>query len=511
MKRYRRIYILLGVLAVACVATFGVMRFEEHKEQIKNSDEIILALSADSVQSLSWEYESEEGEEESLAFHRDETWLYDEDEAFPVDEEKIGALLEQFEAFGVSFIIEEVEDYGQYGLDDPVCTINLATEDASYEILLGDYSSMDSERYVSIGDGNVYLVSNDPLDSFAVTLSDMIDHDETPSFDSGATEITFAGTENYDIAYEENSTDSYCADDIYFTQQDGSNLPLDTSLVNSYLDNISNLNLTDYATYNATEEELKSYGLDEPELTVTVDYSLENEEGEETSETFVLNVSRDPEEKAASEEKEAERMESEADAEGAEEAAATEEAAGEAAVSGAAETAAEAEQSMEEEEITAYARVGESQIVYRISSEEYKNLMAASYDDLRHPEVLSADFADIYQIDISLEDNTYTLTSEETDDVRTWYYSEEELEISDLQNALKNLKANSFTEEQPTDKEEISLTVYLENENHPTVQIELYRCDGENCLAVVDGEPVSYISRAGVVDLIEAVHAIVLN
>ena len=32
MKRYKRLYLLLGVLAVACIATFGVLRFEEHQD-----------------------------------------------------------------------------------------------------------------------------------------------------------------------------------------------------------------------------------------------------------------------------------------------------------------------------------------------------------------------------------------------------------------------------------------------------------------------------------------------
>lgn len=41
---------------------------------------------------------------------------------------------------------------------------------------------MDSQRYVSIGDGNVYLAVNDPMDYFDVTLSDMILNDETALF-----------------------------------------------------------------------------------------------------------------------------------------------------------------------------------------------------------------------------------------------------------------------------------------------------------------------------------------
>ena len=173
--------------------------------------------------------------------------------------------------------------------------------------------------------------------------------------------------------------------------------------------------------------------------------------------------------------------------------------------------AAEPEDKSENEEITAYVRVGQSKIVYRITSDEYKKLVDVSYNALRHQEILSADFADIYQVDISLEGENYTLTSEKEDDDRTWYYKEEKLESSGFFDALKQLKADSFTREQPSRKEEISLTVYLDNDNYPKVQMDFYRYDGNDCLAVVDGTPVCLVARNYVVDLVEAVNAIVLN
>lgn len=469
MKRSRRLVILLGLLLAACAATFGVIRYEEHKEVIRNSDAIVLEIDSDAVQTLSWEYGSE-----TLAFHKEDTWLYDGDAAFPVDEEKMQERLELFRAFGVSFIIEDVEDYGQYGLDKPICTIRLSTADETWEILLGNYSSMDSQRYVSVGDGNVYLVQNDPLDYFDAGLSDMIDHDETPDFDK-VTGIRFAGTESYSITYEEDSGNTYCEEDVYFAERAGSLLPLDTSRVDAYLQKISGLSLTDYVTYNATAEELEACGLDTPELTVTVDYTYEDEARDEITQTFVLQISRDPEEQKAAEE------------------------------------ASDQEEGTAEEEITAYARVGDSRIVYRITANEYKALMDASYDALRHLEVLSADFSDVTQLDISLEGAAYSITAEGSGDGRTYSYLGEELEIGDLQSALESLKAESFTDERPTQKKEIGLTVHLDNENYPEVRIELYRYDGTNCLAVVDGTPVSLVARADVVDLIEAVNEIVLN
>ncbi len=489
MKRYKRLYLLVGVLCAVCVVTFAVSKYEEHKELIQNSDEIVLEVPSDSVQSLSWEYD-----DRTLGFHRGDTWLYDGDAAFPVDEEKIGDMLEQFQEFGVSFIIEDVEDYGQYGLDDPVCTINLGTEDQSYEILLGDYSVMDSQRYVSIGDGNVYLVQNDPLDYFDAELSDMIHNDEIPDFDR-ATKIQFSGEEEYQIVYEEDSTDTYREEDVYFTQRDGKNQPLDPSLVEGYLDDMKSLGLTDYVTYNAAETDLATYGLDDPELTVSVDYTGEDEDGEEMSGTVSLSISRDPEEIKEAQEKEAAQAEEETEESG--ETAETDETAGE-----------------EAEEITAYARVGDSPIIYQITSSQYLNLMKASYDDLRHPEVLPASFEDISQVDISLEGSDYTITSEKDGDERVYYYQDEELEIDDFQSALEALSATSFTDKEPEQKEEISLTVHLEledREEQPTVRIQLYRYDGTYCLAVVDGEPVSLVKRSSVVDLVEAVNAIVLN
>lgn len=54
MKRSKKIGVLTGVLVAACVVTWAVMRTEEHKEKIKNSDEIILEIPEDKFTALSW-------------------------------------------------------------------------------------------------------------------------------------------------------------------------------------------------------------------------------------------------------------------------------------------------------------------------------------------------------------------------------------------------------------------------------------------------------------------------
>lgn len=148
---------------------------------------------------------------------------------------------------------------------------------------------------------------------------------------------------------------------------------------------------------------------------------------------------------------------------------------------------------------------------YQITGAEYEALMAASYDALRHQEVLPAALEDISQVDVTLEGETCTLTAADGADGPAFAYQGETLENTDFQSALQALTAVSFTDEAPTGKEEITLTLHLEGEGSPSVQIALYRFDGENCLATLDGKPLCLVDRSAAVALIEAVHAIVLN
>ena len=150
----------------------------------------------------------------------------------------------------------------------------------------------------------------------------------------------------------------------------------------------------------------------------------------------------------------------------------------------------------------------------------------------RHAEVLSAELEDVAAIDITLEGEEYAITSalveEDGEEQRVFYLGGEEISISSLESALTALSASEFTDEESGGALEIALTATLvsdEAENGestgddageeaaagPSIEIELYRVDGESCLAVVDGESFALVPRSSAVDLIEAVNAIVLG
>lgn len=507
MHRSKRLLILVGVLAVVCAAAFLATRVQEQQEQVEASGETVLAIDAGNVASLAWT----SGEAE-YAFHKDGTWIYDADEAFPVSAEALEELLAPFSSFNAAFVIRDVTDYAQYGLEEPECTIEIGTADASYTIALGDMSAMDDQRYISIGDDNVYLAVTDPMDAFAVELSDLIDNDEIPQMDT-VTALSLTGAVEESIAYVEAGGPSYSDEDVYFLQSGEESLPLDTDLVEDYLGGIRDLVLTDYATYNATEIELASFGLNDPALTVTVEYEQQAEAAEEGAEpettagTLALHIGRVEEEAEESAE----------------------------------ETAESAEDiSQEEAQYAYYLRVGDSQIVYNLSDADGEALFAASYDDLRHRQLFWGDFDDVAQATILLDNQTYTLTAQtaqtaetaetgedadaaagsaeptataaaEDDAEITWICNGETVDVTGIRDKLAALTAEAFTEEAPADQLEISLTLDLNDEGVPQVRIQLYRYDGASCLAVLDGEPAALVAREDVVDLMEAVRTLLLG
>lgn len=455
MKRSKRIIILAVILALLTAATLALNLYEGKQEQIRVSGQVIVQIPAAEVESVSWiNYK-----DETFSFRKEAgQWIYEDDPSFPVDEEKIANVLTPFESYSASFIIEQVEDYGQYGLADPKLTLTINTPDRSFTLKQGGFSIMDSQSYIDIGDGNVYLVKESPEEYVETTLPGMLKHDDTPVLES-ASQITFSGAENYTISSKVENTNIENPEFSYYTTVGGKTLSLDSEKVETFLGNVTLLRLMEYITYNASEQDLKAYGLDKPVLTITV----QNKESGECH----IEIG---------------------------------------------EVVTEAETEGQAATVSRYVRIGDSRIVYILSDYDYEKISAVSVDTFRHPEVIQADVTAISRMEVLLEGQThtflYTPPAEESQ-AGSWSWNDTTIDISPVGQSLLALSADSFTQNTPKDKEEISLKLYTGEEL--TVTVQLYRYDGKTCLAVVDGQPVSLVPRASAMALVEAVQAIVLN
>lgn len=469
MNKAKRLYALLGVLIVLCAAAFIVSRHEDKKEEIRASGETVFSLSPDDVTAIEWERDGA-----TLAFSKGEdgAWQYDDDGEFPVDADKINERLALFEAFNAAFTIENADDVGQYGLDEPECTVRLTTAEGVIKVSLGDYSKMDAQRYVCFGGDTVYLAASDPIDMFSSELARMIKNDITPDTDT-ADSLVFTGADSYELRRDENG-ESLCADDVYFVGDE----PLDTGRVEKYLRTLSSLTLGDYATYKLNDDDLSFYGLDEPTLALALEYT--DEDGEKQS--FNLAVGQNASELEIAE-----------------------------------------KNGEDTSEVQAYARIGDSRIVYELNATDFAAVCAAAQDDLRHKELFTGDFEAVTAMELEIDGESYTLeyAADENEESKlfsepekAWRYNGVELDdaaIDDIEDALAALSADSFTDEKADGKEEVRITLRLDDSAQESLTISLYRRDGEKCLAEVDGESVALITRAQMTKLKEAVYAVVLG
>ena len=293
----------------------------------------------------------------------------------------------------------------RYGLDEPIATVQLETAERTYEISMGDYSTRDSQRYVSIGDGNAYLAVDDPMDRIDLTLNDLVENVDIPSLDKVQSISFTSEEESYTLWYQEEGRPSSRPDDVWFADREEGLAPLDTDRVEDYIQAVS--------------------------VTCLINYSD-------------------------------------------------------------------------------YARVEGSDIVYHLDSMDYEALNRYHFDDLRYNTVLPAEVSDAVQVQFSLEGQDYLFRADGAGEDRDWLYQGETVENGDFQKELASVTVSEFTGEQPGgSKLELAYTVTLSDDT--VIKVELYRHDGENCLAVVDGKPLGLVLRSKVVDLTEAVNGIVLN
>ena len=131
MNRQKKLVVLIGVLVVLCAVIAIVSGVQKHIDTISTVDEEIYATAESALTDVSW---TKDGS--TLHFVKEnDTWQDASDADFPIDQDKMSDFLDHFESVHASFIIENVEDYGQYGLDNPSCTITFTSADGVTEFV----------------------------------------------------------------------------------------------------------------------------------------------------------------------------------------------------------------------------------------------------------------------------------------------------------------------------------------------------------------------------------------
>ena len=267
MKRKEKLMALLAALAVIVCATFAATKLNGETQELEieeDSSVSVYILKEESLANITWTWE---GEMISLDY-LDDVWSYSGDSAFPLDTSYADNMVYGLTDLTASKKIENPEDVSQYGLEDPVCMVLVTLDDGTYtQLLIGDETGIGGERYLSNGDGSVYLVNEGFLDYFSYRLYDLVEKESIPTMTSISGFHVAADTGSYHISYQEDS--GY----VWVGTDGGEALALDGELTEALIGNISDLVWGECVAYNADAVDIASYGLEDPAATVTVNYT----------------------------------------------------------------------------------------------------------------------------------------------------------------------------------------------------------------------------------------------
>lgn len=192
--RKKQFVILIIILAAAIAAVFGMRAANEKKEKEeaeKQKEETVYAcrFESEDVTEFSYQYEGA-----TLKFRKtDDTWISENDEKLDVDEDQISTMIGTLSSITADSTIPDVEDLSEYGLDEPVQTLNLSFADGTTkELIFGMENEIVGGQYVKVsGDDHVYLVDSTFTSStMNKSLEDLqkIEKEEDDTADSAAEE-----------------------------------------------------------------------------------------------------------------------------------------------------------------------------------------------------------------------------------------------------------------------------------------------------------------------------------
>lgn len=469
MKRGRKLLFLLLALILILGATYAALRMDSGtEEEEKAVYTTIFTVDTDEVTQIGWDYR------EPLSFTREgDSWVYDEDASFPLDETYVDTMLANIKQIQSSKTIENVENWDQYTLEVPICEITIAAGDTTHTIKIGEESSLGGERYLSIGDGNAYLVDSSILDAFSYGLYDVLKLEAVPNMSDVYGMEYRSNDGGYEIKRMENSGLAYTDEYVWFLEGKA----LDTELTERLMRYMTDMTWQECVNYNASD--LSKYGLDTPAAAITMRYletvKTATDETDDSGNTVYETQTK--------------------------EAAYT------------LEIGAKANDGY-------YVRIQDSHMVYLIATNAAEALLYTTYEELLPDEVLLMDWDAVNAVEITLDGETYevqkdiqTVTDEEGNETQTVVYllNGEEVDADDIWDALDDLESTGYaTGLTPERREEIRFVIRREHDTFPEVELVIYQYNSTSCMVTLNGEATVFVARDAVVSLVEEVNSLVL-
>lgn len=225
-----------------------------------------------------------------------EEWVTPTDETCPVNEYTVDAMLSVLKEVKATRKIKKKDiDVESFGLEVPEKVIHFTLKDGTeMTYTLGALNSVVDKYYFQMsGDENVYMIDTTMYNTFDYDLLELAEVEEYPSIgnqDIADFLVTMDGKTLYfvdakDAAHKKN--DSEIPKCVWKYGEDKDNLKkVDSTYAEELIQAIIGLTNAECVTYNKTEKDVKKCGLDQPSMTLVVNYTkMQTSETEETEDS----------------------------------------------------------------------------------------------------------------------------------------------------------------------------------------------------------------------------------
>ena len=219
----------------------------------KDADEgtiTVNPMNSEDIQKFSYIYEGE-----TITFVKEaDTWYYDGDRNFPVDQSALASKLTSVCSMSASRSFEAQDDaLAEYGLDEPSNKITLTDRNGKETILeVGDKNNLNNEYYCRVnGENTIYTVGAFVSTSMAFDLYSVVDMASFPYISSDQMTSVKVDHNGTVTTYSSDSEDAASR----FTAASG-------------------LYYTSHVDYNCTDP--ARYGLDQPQYKITIEYTQDH-------------------------------------------------------------------------------------------------------------------------------------------------------------------------------------------------------------------------------------------
>ena len=284
-KHIRPMVPALGALVLLCAA-YGIITWHQGRnaesQALTPENASVYMTDLPELSSLSW---TKDGK--SLSFTREGgTWYYKGDTDCPIRQYPLTTLADTLSHLKAERKLEGADSPESYGLDHPSVRFDTVSSDgSSRSILLGSQvpgtgsesagNARTPARYYAAveGDSRIYIIGSYLADTAGKGLYDFVETETLPHVSSAdIREITIS---------RDGQTSRFCkktADDSGNTawyrnscEDEASRLD-DNGALNNLADAISGLSFQSCVSYKASDEELGSFGLSAPQMTLSWTY-----------------------------------------------------------------------------------------------------------------------------------------------------------------------------------------------------------------------------------------------